>query len=136
MKLEAIATYIESLELGYKGTSLFINEMPVSQNDGILLLDTYYGSAIDHYLPERRVTGFRIAVRSADYVRGKTLAETLVRELTIHGDTQLEGILVRQMLPMNDPRPYRRSVGGFWEFEVDVEIVFNLDDAALVNSQP
>jgi hypothetical protein len=127
MKLQAIAAYLDSLGHGIQGQTLFVDEMPAECKEGILLLDTYSGTQINHYLPGYRATGFRVAVRSTDHDAGHELATTVVSALTVHTDTVVEGITVRQMLPLNDPRPYRRSVGAYWEFEVDVDIVFNVN---------
>lgn len=124
MKLEAIAAYLDGLGRGVPGQSLFVNHMPAECFEGILLLDTYAGTQINHYLPGWRDTGFRMVIRSADYPQGKSLADTLVTDLTIQTETAMEGITVRQVLPVNEPRPYRRSAGAYWEFEVDVDIVY------------
>lgn len=124
MKLEAISALLDSLGFGVEGKDIFINEMPADCKTGILLLDTYSGSEIDHYKPGYYDTGFRVAVRAVQFTTGADLALRLVKAMTIHSDTPSESITIRQMLPVNLPRPYRRSVGGFWEFEIDVDLVF------------
>lgn len=125
MNLIGIADYIESKRLGKKGTSLFIGEMPLEAKRGLLLIDTYSGSKIDHELPGWRDTGFRLVARSASYDDGYALAEQVLLALTIQRDTPMTKMLVKQCLPVNDPLPYRRSKGaGVWEFEVDFECVY------------
>jgi hypothetical protein len=122
MNLKPIIAYLEQQELGLGGKTLFRNEMPASCKEGIVLLTGYAGTPINHNLPGYRATGFRMAVRSTDYDAGEELANRAIAALTIQQELQLEeGMLIKQLLPMNEPRPYRRSVAGYWEFEVDVD---------------
>lgn len=126
MKLKEIATYLEQKRIGKVGETIFVGEMPLECDKGILLMDTYAGTAIDHELPGWRDTGFRMVVRSADYESGFALAEKASELLTIRSQVQIgPKMLVRLSLPQNDPLPYRRSKGsGIWEFEVDVECIY------------
>lgn len=125
MNLMEIAKHFEASNLGTIGTDIFIGEIPYETVSGILLIDTYAGSRIDHELPGWRDTGFRMVIRSLDYESGQVRASTLSSALTIRSDTVLGSILMRQSLPVNDPLPYRRSAGSkVWEFEVDVECVY------------
>jgi len=124
MNLQAISAHLERNRLGKQGSTLFVTEMPSTCKEGILLMDRYSGSVIDHELPGWRNTGFGMIVRSADYLRGRRLATQASGVLTIQTDVNMGEILMRQCLPYNDPRPYRRSEGGYWEFEVDVDCVY------------
>lgn len=125
MNLKAIANYIQAQSLGVIGKTLFIGEMPLECKQGILLMDTYAGTSIDHELPGWRETGFRIVIRSPNYEAGEQLAESVSAALTLHAEVPMTGILMRQSLPQNDPLPYRRSAGGaIWEFEVDIECIY------------
>jgi hypothetical protein len=125
MNIEAVAVYMEMSGLGRRGQSVFVTEMPSECREGVLMINRYSGSRIDHELPGWRDTGFRAVVRSPEYSRGYAMAERVGKLLTIHQDVVMGGvILVKQCLPMNDPLPYRRSDGGFWEFEVDVECIY------------
>jgi hypothetical protein len=88
-------------------------------------MDDNYGTPIDHELPNWYNTSFRLVIRSADYASGLKLALAASKELTIRQDVDIVGeMLVKTSLPVNKPRPYRRSQGGFWEFEVDMDIVY------------
>ena len=124
MKLNEVAMYLQAQGLGTVGQNIFVLEMPASCNAGILLMDTYSGSRIDHELPGWRDTGFRLVIRHPDYQAGETLAEQASAALTLQRDVQMGPILVRRMLPYNDPKPYRRSEAGVWEFETDVETTY------------
>lgn len=129
MNLKAIAHYLESKRLGRQAETLFVTEMPSECLAGTLLLDTYSGSKIDHDLPGWRETGFRFVVRNKDYAAGEALAEKISEALTLRtptviGTAKTRQIEVRVSLPVNDPKPYRKSEAGVWEFEVDVEITY------------
>lgn len=125
MNLKAIANYLQTQALGVMGQTLFIGEMPLECKQGILLMDTYAGTAIDHELPGWRDTGFRVVIRSLNYETGEQLAESVATALTIQSEVPMPGILMRQSLPQNDPLPYRRSgAGATWEFEVDIECIY------------
>lgn len=129
MNLEAVAHYLESKKLGRQGETLFVTEMPMEAATGILLMDTYSGSKIDHELPGWRETGFRLVVRHGTYSEGKKLAERASDALTtqktlVMGTAKTGQIEMRLCLPVNDPKPYRTSEAGTWEFEVDVECTY------------
>lgn len=128
MKLKEVATYLHQAGVGQIGKSIFVGEMPLECKQGILLMDTYSGTAIDHELPGWRDTGFRAVTRSANYEAGEKLAEDVSKALTIMSDVQMSPVMtMRQCLPQNDPLPYRRSKGsGIWEFEVDFECIYVL----------
>lgn len=124
MKLTEVAVYLAAEGLGVIGQSLFVGEMPATCTRGILLMDTYSGSRIDHELPGWRDTGFRVVIRHDNYEAGEALAEQVSAKLTLQRNVQMGSILVRMMLPYNDPKPYRRSESGVWEFETDVETIY------------
>lgn len=124
MNLETIAGHLADNDCGKLSESLFVTEMPTPCKHGILLLDNYYGTSINHELPNYYVTEFRVVTRSSEYTAGMELAKRASAALTILAETEVEDMLIKKMLPINLPRPYRRSVGGYWEFEVEVSIVF------------
>lgn len=129
MNIEAIADRLATAGLGINGKTLFATEMPTSCKKGILLMHPYYGTPIDHELPGYFVTEFRLVVRDTDYPAGEALAKAASAALTIKLDGTVGTMLVKKMLPQNLPRPYRRSAGGYWEFQVEVEVVY-VDQAA------
>lgn len=124
MNIEDIALYLDKQDVGTIGKSIFVNDMPASCKDGILLLGSYAGTLINHEMPNYFITEFRIVIRSVDYSVGFALANKVSKVLTSHTGFTTGNMLVRQCLPINTPRSYRRSVGSFWEFEVDVQVVF------------
>lgn len=128
MNLEAVMTHLQDSAVGEEGKSLFITEMPYECKEGILLMDTYSGTKIDHELPGYYDTGYRFVVRSANYARGFALAKQASRVLTTQREMLMGGLTFKRSLPVNRPKPYRRSEAGVWEFEVDVECTYLEDD--------
>jgi hypothetical protein len=125
MNLVGVAAYLESKRLGTQGKSIFVNEMPLECEIGVVLRDRYSGTPIDHELPEYRETGFRCGIRSRDYKKGERLAFDVGTALTLNKqDVVMPGMVVKMMLPQNEPRPYRRSKGGFWEWEIDFDTTY------------
>ena len=124
MNIEAIATYLEANGCGTIGATIFATEMPSDVTEGILLIGPYAGAEIDRNLPDFYKAEFRLVVRSSSYAPGRALAKKASLLLTSDMGFAVSGMLVKQSLPQNLPRPYRRSVAGYWEFEVDIAIVF------------
>lgn len=131
MHLESVAEYLQEQGVSVQGKDLFVGEMPVECQIGAILLDRYSGTPINPYLPRYRQTGFRVAVRSVDRLKCLELAEKITATLTIFAETPMSEILVKQMIPQTDPRPYRRSAGGYWECEVDFETSYVIERADL-----
>lgn len=129
MNLEAIASYLATNDCGIVGTSIFVTEMPSDVSEGILLMGPYSGAPIDKDLPDYYKTEFRIAVRSASYTSGRALAKKASTVLNADAGFSVFGMIVKQSYPENLPRPYRRSAGGYWEFEVDIAITYFEEDA-------
>lgn len=139
MKLELTADLLAELGQRHAGLDIgavHINEMPLGVKHGILLMDTYGGTAIDPYIPLMRSTGLRLVVRSPRYTRGYRAAFQLLQLLPLQLERHVSGkflkdlfgqdmsVLVKQVLVMNEPKPYRSSEGGYVEFELDVELIY------------
>ena len=129
MNLINVANKLAAENCGVLGTSLFVTEMPDTCHEGILLMDAYYGTPVDHYIPGYYKTEFRIVVRSVDYSTGAALSKRAYAALGGHAGFMSGPLTAAQCLPLFLPRSYRRSVGGYWEFEVDMIIAFMEDDA-------
>lgn len=128
MNLMNLADLLEQKTIGKKAETIFLNMMPAECKLGILLRSPLTGTRIDHELPGYYKTKFQVIVRTPDYVKGEELIKKTVEALTIKNDTQVGGMLVRYMRPCHKPVPYPLSGGGFIEFNVSMETVFNEDD--------
>jgi hypothetical protein len=124
MNLEPIAAMLADNDCGLMGKTLFINEAPANFNQGVLLLDGYHGTAVDQYMPNYYPAEFRVIVRSVDFRAGEALAMKAFKQLSMAGGFVHAEMIVNRMWPLNLPRSYRRSVGAYWEFEMDVEVTF------------
>ena len=129
MNLDALATRLQAKNCGIVAESIFIGELPEDNRNAILLMGPYRGTPVNQELRGYYISNFRLVARSSDYGQGLALAKQASDALDSLVDYALPGMLVRQCLPVNLPRPYRRSIGGYWEFEVEMEIVF-VDTAA------
>lgn len=123
MNLESITSHLAAQQCGIAGKTIFVNEMPSACDVGILLMDAYSGTAIDPYLPDYYLAEFRLIIRHTDFKEGVKLIRKAARVLKAMQGT-VGTMLVNQCRPLNLPRSYRRSAGGYWEFEVDIDIVF------------
>lgn len=103
---------------------IFIHEMPKDCTRGLLLLDNYSGTFRDKYIPRWRDSTFRFVVRDTDYDSGDSLAWDCANAFERPAGLTVGGIQVLRMQTVNDPKAYRRSAGGYFEFEVDVEVTY------------
>lgn len=123
MMLSAIADFLQLKGCGTVGQTIFEYEMPSTCKDGILLMDSYYGTPKNHELPGYRASEFRVIVRGTEMLKGRDLAQKVSDALEFQAQTPFGALyLVKQSLPENEPRVYKRSAGGYWEFEVDVQL--------------
>jgi hypothetical protein len=132
MLLETMLDYLEFKRLGTQGKNLFIGEMPAACEEGVLLLDRLGGNSINIETPRRRVgVMFSAAVRSRNFNSAKDLATRTFKEITILRPLTYKGIYFQRVMPIEDPRFYRRSAGGMMEFEVEFEATYVLLDPDL-----
>ena len=120
MKLESIASLLQTASLGVMGESIFINAMPAAPVKGILLIDPFGGTPIDHELPGYRRGSFVMVVRSRDYQEAETLINAAIVALTIQ-DQALPGMTVKTMRARHDPFPFPVSPGNYVEFTVNID---------------
>ena len=124
MNIEAVAAYLAASACGVVGKTIFATEMPTACKEGILLMGPYYGTPINRNLPGYYNTEFRVVVRSTSYDPGMALATKALKALDTSLEVTMGTMIVKQITPQNLPRPYRRSAGAYWEFEMDVEIAY------------
>ena len=124
MNIEAVAAYLAANACGTVGSTIFATEMPASCEEGILLMGPYHGTPISRNLPRYHNTDFRVVVRSVGYDSGMALATKALKALDTPLEVTMGTMIVKQITPQNLPRPYRRSAGAYWEFEVDVDIAY------------
>lgn len=124
MNMDPLAKRLQDFKCGLEGRTIFVNEMPAGCNTGLLLISNFYGTPVNQELPDRYETEFRLVARSPEYKAGGALAKKATDALRTQMGYIAETMSVSVCYPETLPRAYRRSVGGYWEFEVDMRIVF------------
>lgn len=119
MILEPLATILEELPIDLP---VFINFMPSTVKEGVLLLNKLRGAAIDHDTGLRR-SSFQVIVRHVDQIQAIALAEQVMGALTMNR-RQLEGAEVKYILPRHEPVVYPISEGGLLECSVNFDAVY------------
>jgi hypothetical protein len=117
-----LADYMAAKGLGVLGDTLFQQEMPAKCVEGLLLLDGYYGTPIDAYLPGYYKHELRLVGRSQKGGRVADLMNRAIALLTVKAEQEIPGLLIKQSIPQNLPRIYKRSVAGYIEMEVDFDM--------------
>lgn len=125
MKLDVLAQALEDALVGKIGRDIFVHFMPDQIVEGVLLLNSLSGAAIDHELPGYRRSTFQVIVRHQDYDEGEALARTVAGILTMEYET-FTGVTTRYVRPKHDPVVYPVSKGDNLEFSVNYEAVYIL----------
>ena len=135
MQVEQIAAIIAAANLGVSGTTLFVNTMPATVMNGIVVLPSLSGNQIDWELGSRFMNNatFQIIVRvpTDKYRVGYNLAESISKTLTIQTDTDISAIgtdipacKILYMRPKHEIISYPRTQSGYIEFSVNYEMAY------------
>ena len=126
MKFESVIEYLQPLipEL-VQGKTVFINQMPMNPEIGVLFKQSFAGTEIDPELTGRRRAKFQVAVRCKKYDQGKILVDKIVKELTVR-EVQMNGIFVHVMRALNEPVSYMLTVGNNYEFSVNLSAIYDI----------
>lgn len=123
MNLESLADKLQDDRLGKIGKDIFINHMPASAEQGVLLRQPYIGTPIDYELPNYRNTRFQAAIRSKDFKVGEQLAREVSASLTLT-ETVLPEMDIRYIRPRTEPVPFPLNAAGMFEFLVIFDAVY------------
>ena len=123
MNLEAVAERLEQDGVGEQGKTIFINHMPDTCQDGILLRLPFGGTPIDYELPNYRTTEFWVVSRAKDYLAARDRIEQAVASLNNpHGaGTSLTGMKVNYIRATTEPVHFPKTAGNYLEFLVIFE---------------
>ncbi len=103
---------------------IFINYMPETVTEGILLIHTLSCAALDPSLPDYKKARIQIVVRATDFESGYALArEALVTFKVIKRHRQ-DGVFISFIEPLHDPIPFPASKGNYTEFSVNFETAY------------
>lgn len=123
-KLDILYDYLMANPVDDMG-EIFVHEMPEDSKHGVLLMGTLYGTDFNAYMPKYKDAELRIIVRSASTERAKNLAYRLMNERLIRYDQFRVGdVLVKKLLPLTEPHPFRHSKGGYVEYEIEQAITY------------
>ncbi|CAG9228865.1 minor capsid protein [Burkholderia vietnamiensis] len=124
MNLEMIAQKLVDAGLGVAGVSIFINEMRAG-DEGIMLKESYKGTAIDPNLPKFYRGEFAIVVRKTGYLAARSLAYDAMNALTSQvEETLADGTQIKYILPRHLPIGYPIPQSGLQEFVVNVDCAY------------
>lgn len=119
MNLEGICSELENQGIGKAGETIFINQMPDTCDEGVLLRMPFMGTPIDYYLPGYRKTEFWMIVRSKNYGAAKELAQAASDAINHpYGEVTIDNMKINYLRPQNDPVHFPTSAGGYTEFLV------------------
>lgn len=105
------------------GKTLFVERIPTSAVDGVMLRVGVDGIQIDHETGLRKGT-IAVILRASTTSRGNEGFEHLSRALLMEHETQLGGYLVKRLEAQTEPRIYPISEGNNVEFSVNYSIVY------------
>lgn len=124
MNLLQLADVLEQADIGVKGETIFVNNMPSSSRTAVMLRGKFTGTKIDHELPGFYKTDIMLVVRAVDYAAGETLIERAVVALTL-SEKDLSEYYIRYCRPESLPAVYPLSDGDNMEFAVRMNLAFD-----------
>ncbi|RQT26052.1 minor capsid protein [Burkholderia contaminans] len=124
MNLEMFVPKLVAAGLGKPGESIFINEMRAGC-DGIMLKESYKGTAIDPNLPKFYKGEFAIVVRKSGYTTARALAYDAMNALASMLEETLEdGTQIKHVIPRHLPIGYPIPQSGLQEFVVNIDCAY------------
>ena len=123
--LLSIAQILSDAGIASTGESLFINMMPISVSNGVLLRNPINGTKIDYEINGHYNTEFKVIVRTTNYQTGADMMTAIFEALTLTNET-LEDISIKQCYPDNEPISYPISEGNILELATDFKIAFGI----------
>ncbi|KVH64512.1 hypothetical protein WS89_04305 [Burkholderia sp. MSMB1072] len=124
MNLEMFVPKLVAADLGKPGVSIFINEMRAGC-DGIMLKESYKGTAIDPNLPKFYRGEFAIVVRKNGYTAARALAYDAMNTLaSMLEETLDDGTQIKYVIPRHLPIGYPIPQSGLQEFVVNIDCAY------------
>jgi hypothetical protein len=125
MIFEDIAEHIELNRRGLvRGKSIFINSMPPN-SEGVMLKESYAGTAVDPYIPGMRKGNFQLVARGKEYANTKSMVQEVATLLALK-EQQFESIHIKICQQMTEPISFMISDGQMWEFSVKFFMVYDI----------
>jgi hypothetical protein len=116
MRVEGLKNYIEGKGVGVSGVSLFVNFIPDTVKEGIMLSSGLIRDVINYELPGYHRASFQLIARSQQYQTGYDLIAAAAKALTFGSTRDIEGIIYNFVRPQHEAVNYPISSGNLIEF--------------------
>ncbi|MFK3740965.1 minor capsid protein [Massilia sp. TN1-12] len=113
---------LEALQLGKKGSSLFVNMLPAEARHGVLVRSPLNGTPINYELPGYYQAKFTVIVRTpaAEYEKGMALMKEVTFALTA-SNLQVEDQFFNYVRPRTQPVVFPLSAGNLLEISAQFD---------------
>lgn len=122
MNLMPIAKLLHDKGIGKLESSIFINMIPASATNGILLRNPLAGTKIDYEMQGYLNAEFQVIVRATNYPLGEETMKKIFAALTLD-KAAVHGLNITLCYPTFEPVVYPLSDGNLLEFSTDFRIV-------------
>lgn len=123
MLIEELAERLESLGVGIVGRDVFYHSALDGVQEYTLLMYSGDGIPINWELPMYYDVKFQAIIRHPNHEGGFILANAVKEALTFY-ETTTTSYHIKQCLPREEPRPYKRGDAGILEFSINFSIAF------------
>jgi len=122
MNVMPLVNRLETLKLGVKGKSLFVNMLPAEARQAVLVRSPLNGTPINYELPGYYRAGFTVIVRTpaAEYEKGLALMKKVTTALTVD-NLQVEEQFFNYVRPRTQPVVFPLSAGNLLEISAQFD---------------
>lgn len=117
--LFTFAQFIEDAGVAVSGRDLFIGEVPLNLNIGVVLLNNVLPRRIQWDIPTFRQDTFQVVVRHIDDVDGFVYCDRVSKALTVVQETKRNGIKINYIYPKHHPIMFPRLDSNNFEFSIN-----------------
>lgn len=124
-KLDAVAEMIEDASIAFRGSTLYIYNMPENMQNGVVLLDDPdMPTEVDEYIPKLKKSQFRAVVRGPDFAQAMATARLVSEALNKYNYTATNGLKFLRIKPAYDPIPYPVAESDVIEVSINLWTVY------------
>lgn len=127
MNLLPLAQYLEGQGLGAVEQSIWVAQMPVECQTGILLRPNSVGDKINWEIPPYTKGHFKIVTRAKDFIECETLINKATKLLTVCERKLPNWYFAHYMRPRNFPAVFPLSDGAYFEMSVQMDYTISRD---------
>lgn len=123
MNLLPLAARLEEKQVGHLGKTLFVNMIPATCSQGILLRNNLTGTHIDYELPNYYRASFQVIARAGNYPTGEVLMKAAFTALTMQ-EQRVGDMHFIYCRPQTEPVVFPLSKGNLLEFSAYFDVAF------------